>query len=200
MHTKALAALCAAIATAVIALDISTVTARNLSLSNQNIRVTFNNLEFSPGFGEPSTCRVTLEGSFHNRTSAKVAGSLIGYLTRVTTGQCSPNQVTILTATLPWHVRYQAFSGRLPDISLILAKVFGESLRVGPCLARGDVDFGAARDPVTRELIGVEVPTQQIAVTNTEFFCPIETVQFNSNGLGSIFLSNSSTRVSLTLI
>jgi len=198
MHTKVLAALCATIASALLALGVSTATARNLSLSNQNLRVTFNNLEFESPGAFTATCRVTLEGSFHNRTSAKVAGSLIGFLTRVVTGQCNPPEVTVLTETLPWHVRYQGFSGRLPDISLVLAKVFGASWRAGPCLTRADIDFGAARDRVTGALIGVEVPAQLLAVSG--LFCPVERETLRSNGVGSAWVLGSTTRINVTLI
>jgi len=198
MHTKSAAALCAAIASALMALGASTATARNFSLSHQNIRITFNNLEFDPGIAEPAICRITLEGSFHGRTTAKVAGSLIGYVTRVTTGQCSTGEVTILTETMPWHVRYQGFSGRLPSISQIIAKVFAASWRVSACLVRADIEFGAVRDLATGQMTGVNVPSQILPVSG--LFCPVEQETIRSNGAGSSTVLGSTTRITVTLI
>jgi hypothetical protein len=105
MRIKPAAALSAAVAIAVMALNVTTATARTLSIGpSQQFRETFNDIESS--FGEiRNDCRLTLEGSLHARTIAKVAGALLGYITRFATGQCTQG-TTILTETLPWHVRY----------------------------------------------------------------------------------------------
>jgi len=199
MRTRSKLVLAGLAATFLMSFAVGTASARNLSVDNSRFRVTFNNLEFNPGFGEPTTCHVTLEGSLHRHTIPKTAGTLLGYITRVQTGNCSPFGVTILTERMPWHISYQGFSGRLPDITLIFIRAEG-FFRVGPCLARGPFEGKFSRDPVTRHIILAFIPFQEVAITNREFFCPIETAGFASNGRGQVYLSNSNTRISLTLI
>lgn len=110
--------------------------AGNLSVVSQGFRVTWISLAFESGSGEFSSCRVTLEGSFHSRTFAKVASSLIGAVTRAI---FSPCQVVALNGTevregmtmpqtLPWSVTYQSFIGALPSITAINT---GFELRLG---------------------------------------------------------------------
>jgi hypothetical protein len=64
---------------------VSSASARIISSSNQNIRVTWASLEFSGSV--TIRCPVTFEGSFHARTIAKVARSLIGFVTRASIGE-----------------------------------------------------------------------------------------------------------------
>jgi hypothetical protein len=194
MHTKPI--LGAAIASALMALGVSTATARNLSLSNQNIRMTFNSIEFE-ATGVQDTCRITVEGSFHTRTTIKAPGSLVGYVTRVTLGQCQVG-TTVLTSTLPWHVTYQGFAGRLPSITTINARVSGGSFRIGSCLVRAELQFAAERDLVTGALIGIEVP-RQIAPIVEGFTCP-EEGSVRAVQSGQAYQSATTTRIIVTLI
>jgi hypothetical protein len=191
MRTKSAATVCAALATALMALGTTTAGARSLSLSNQNIRITFNDLEFRASEIR-NDCHVTLEGSFHTRTFAKVAEALVGYLTRVMTGQCTQG-VTLLAETMPWHVRYQGFAGTLPNITTVIAKIFGASFRVSICLASADIRLEAIRDVTTQALIGIEVPLQTIPTS----ICGNGSLRSNANGSPSVLGSNSAIIVTL---
>jgi hypothetical protein len=107
--------------------------ARNLSISNQSLRATWREMIFTEPFGGTVVCPVTLEGTLHNRTIAKEPYRLIGYITRGIVGtavQCSGGEATILQESLPWHVRYQSFEGRLPDITRINTLISRASFRV----------------------------------------------------------------------
>ncbi len=64
----------------VLAAAVGSASAGHLSVSNQNIRVTWSALEFAAG-GTAIRCGLTLEGSFHSRTITKVEKTLIGYIT-----------------------------------------------------------------------------------------------------------------------
>jgi hypothetical protein len=66
---------------------------------------------------------VSLEGSFHSATMRKSEGALIGAITRgiVKGDTCFAGRATLLQETLPWHVTYEAFDGRLPNIDNIFA-------------------------------------------------------------------------------
>ncbi|HEX7289663.1 MAG TPA: hypothetical protein VF250_00935 [Conexibacter sp.] len=118
--------------------------ARNLSTSNQQIRAQWREVRFSGLFGT-ATCQITVEGSFHERTTAKVVGRLVGYIFRVRLGPCASGTATILTETLPWHVTYAEFSGTLPNITAINAKATNVSFTVRTpegfnCLARSTAE------------------------------------------------------------
>ena len=200
MRTKVLAAVCGATASAIMALAVSTATAGRFSLSSQNVRITFNDVEFAMAT-VTTDCRLTLEGSFHSRTSAKVLASLVGYITRVTTGQCT-NANTILSETLPWHVRYEGFAGTLPEITSVVAKIAQSGCRVLTCLSRAGYLLRVVRDPVTGALTGVEIPLERNEGLPVDgVFCPSPRLHsLRSNGNGSFFVLGSTSRVTLTLI
>jgi len=197
MRTRSKLLLASLGATFLMALAIGTASARNFSIWNSNFRGTFNNLEFDAGIFGVTTCRVTLEGSLHSMTIPKTVGTLLGYVTRVITGQCN-NEVVILTATLPWHVRYMGFSGRLPDITLILVSVRAAFSVLG-CLASADIEARFSRDPTTGHIVLASVPPQRLSVSGG--FCP-EQVTFRSNAShnGSVYLLGTTNRISVTLI
>ncbi|HEX7289662.1 MAG TPA: hypothetical protein VF250_00930 [Conexibacter sp.] len=145
--------------------------ARNLSVSNQQLRAQFRELRFSGLFGTGS-CQVTAEGSFHSRTIAKVVGQLVGYITRGILGPCATGTVTVLNETLPWHVRYSGFAGTLPNIASIRANIINVAFRVRTpegfnCLARSTPEQPAivtfnrdvATNAVTSAVIGGTVET-----------------------------------------
>jgi len=68
-------------AAALLSVCVSTATAGRLSTSSPTFRSTFRELRLRLPFGT-TNCPVTLEGTLHSSTLAKVAGSLIGYITR----------------------------------------------------------------------------------------------------------------------
>jgi hypothetical protein len=79
------------------------------------------------GLAAPVTCPVTIEGSFHSRTISKVLEQLIGYVTRAIVGEasCAGGRARALAETLPWHIRYGGFEGRLPEITTITQRIVG---------------------------------------------------------------------------
>jgi hypothetical protein len=115
-------------ATALFAALASSASARSFSVSNSNIRAVFRPLVFLGSNGSNVTCTVTLEGTFHYRTFLKVERTLIGYITRAivdtpncrSTGASTNIRARVLTETLPWHVRYIGFIGRLPEVTIQL--------------------------------------------------------------------------------
>jgi hypothetical protein len=117
------AALTAAAATA---LACSSASAIQLSLSEPAFRAIWTSARFIFA-GATVSCNVTLEGSFHRTTIAKVEGSLIGSVTRATSGSCTAGTMSILTATLPWHLQYGSFSGTLPNITAMTTRLIGMS-------------------------------------------------------------------------
>jgi predicted hotdog family 3-hydroxylacyl-ACP dehydratase len=103
---------------------VTSASARSLSNSSQTNRAAWTRMDFEGGFGTIE-CEVSLEGSYHTRTIAKVVGSLIGYITGATVIRCARGGATINRGSLPWHRRYAGFVGTLPNITAISETVTG---------------------------------------------------------------------------
>jgi hypothetical protein len=89
---------------------IASAPARNFEFSAQNIRVTWSKMEYHIGEGI-QRCAFTLEGSLHSRSISKVAGALVGAITRAS-GCGTPR-------SFPWHLTYESFTGTLPFITSV---------------------------------------------------------------------------------
>ncbi len=119
---------------------VGTASARRFALNAQAFRIAWRSLRFFAGEGLPSgACPVTMEGSFHSRTISKVCGGLVGYISRAIVGpQTEPpctfangaESVRILTAGLPWHLRYDSFTGTLPTINTIKWELIGAGVLI----------------------------------------------------------------------
>jgi hypothetical protein len=133
MRTSSKLALATLTAAIVLGTAVGTAGARRYELSEQHIRAVWSIFELSD---VPQTklarCPITLEGSFHSKTFSKVSGQLIGFITEARTSK--PGCTTVPRslwldeggiATLPWHVKYVSFSGRLPAIATIKLQVIG---------------------------------------------------------------------------
>jgi hypothetical protein len=107
---------------------VSAAPARRIALSGRQWRAQYNKLRFIGMV--PIECHVTLEGSFHSRTISKVLEALIGYVSRVTVDEtrCTGGSARILPESLPWHERYNGFSGILPQITKIHIRIVGAGI------------------------------------------------------------------------
>jgi hypothetical protein len=147
MRTYLKLVITALVATAALAALVSSASARNLSISNQQIRVAWSSLEFvAESTGTTVRCGVTLEGSFHSRTIAKVERSLIGYITRAevrrpctggTAWAYNGTEVDetraerpVFASSLPWHLTYERFAGTLPNIERLTTLLTGARFRI----------------------------------------------------------------------
>jgi hypothetical protein len=137
MRTSAKLVLTALAAAVVLASAISTASAGRLSTSESSIRTSWTALEFVTPI-ITVRCRVTLEGSFHSRTIAKVREALIGAITRATVAhRCTNGEawadngveaqpLGIAPQRLPFHLTYESFATSLPNITsinLLLSRV-----------------------------------------------------------------------------
>jgi hypothetical protein len=197
--------ICAAGAALLLTHAVGTASANRLSVSNKRFRMTWPFFTVSsPEGGFHVVCPLTLEGSLHAATFTKLGASLVGLVTRATIGPCSEGNATVLTATLPWHLRYWSFSGPLPSIASIRLALAGMALQVEPglgvlCLvatsastfelvelrreAGGNLTFAAFE--------GFTIPFRR---TNPE--CPAAAV---FSGTGEVWALESLTRIALTL-
>jgi hypothetical protein len=177
--------------------------AGRLETSETRLRGVFRSIEFNTP-GATTRCALTLDGSFHERTTIKDLGSLVGYLTRAILGSCTSGTGTVLTETLPWHIRYSDFEGTLPEIRSVIAHIVSASWRVREsggiaCLARSSVTKPAVitfhRDPVTHVISEAGISGR----ISTGAECLGVEGTFSSDS-GSITVSNSSTSISISLI
>jgi hypothetical protein len=162
--------------------------ARNFSLTNRNIRVVWEAarpIEFLVGgLGTTVRCRVTLEGSFHCATFAKIAEALVGYISRATIEQetCREPMGTkaeITQTSLPWHLRYVSFSGTLPRVNprikfmgarLLVLAFFGRA-----CPYRFNPQFifgGPAGNDITEGNTSVK-PDESEVIESEAAECPV---------------------------
>jgi len=150
--------LAAAGATVLLGTLVSTATAGHLEASALTTRATFRRVDFIGGFGT-TECEITLEGSLHERTITKERELLIGYITnaRVAT-RCIKGSATILQESLPWHVRYESFTGTLPNITSFITTTSGSRFQIKEpvfgitCLAERGIPRGTYRREAGRNL------------------------------------------------
>jgi hypothetical protein len=185
---------------------VGSASASRLSLSSTTWRVTFAALTFEirEGFNA-ATCAVTLEGSFHSRSIVKRAGALIGYVNRAATGPCGfRTAATLLTETLPWHVRYESFAGTLPDITSVGIGIVGLGMKIKGinetiCLTitteREPLRLRLARETISRALVEAEAEGE----THTWENCLFAPGRFIGRS-GSVSVQGGTTRISVTLI
>jgi len=206
-------------ATLLLAVVVGSASARSLSSTTSNIRATFASIEFAT---EAATvrCRVTLEGSFHTRTIAKVVRSLIGAVTRaIVAHPCTGGEAWADNGTeaeplgtapnrLPFHLTYENFTGTLPNITSIglLYSRFSFVIQcAGICTGR----YGSATDNIsmtsTREAGGAITSLAPVAGRNIAtlvttlagFLCPA-TGAFMGSGTPTVL--NNTNRITITLI
>jgi hypothetical protein len=153
MHRHLRLLLTSLAATAILAAAVSSASAQNLSISHQQIRVVWRSLELTNNVTSGTVkCPVTLEGSFHSSTIRKIRKALIGYITRAAVGtaaNCTGGRATINQETLPWHLTYLGFIGRLPNIEFLILLLVRASFIIAPnegnvCRATTTVENPAA--------------------------------------------------------
>jgi hypothetical protein len=201
-----------ALATALLFTLTLTASARTFRISNQSIRSTWRRLEFRGPETTLARCPLTIEGSFHSATIAKVRGALIGYITRATLGVCETGRATILTAGLPWHITYESFRGPLPNITRIRLLLVSMALLAEQLGFRCLIQTTTARPASVEATIGaggrveglVPDPVPQIPAVGGlgGFGCPITEGSFTTEGLdtGTVTLLGTSNSIFITLI
>ncbi|HZV73421.1 MAG TPA: hypothetical protein VFF79_06875 [Conexibacter sp.] len=156
-------------------------------------------------------CAVTMEGSFHASTIAKTTGSLVGYITRAIQAPietCLKNNVTnvvVLTASLPWHVRYDSFTGTLPSITGIRFQTVGVAILVtsfgASCLYRSTAAspaFGIANREAGGGISGLQADSaSEIPLASGGFLCPASATHSGTATRVTVLSETSSIRVSL---
>jgi hypothetical protein len=174
-------------ATILMSFAVGSASARRIETSEQGFLARWTWLTFAGGSVRIS-CPVTLEGSFHSRTLSKVCGQLIGYVSIAqvppgSSGVCRGGSARALTETLPWHILYVSFTGRLPTITSIRVKLTNARFEIEPgvfnilCLsatsatspAVGDIGVNGTGEATTLRAL----PEFQIPLTGSEL-CPAE--------------------------
>ena len=210
MRASAKLVLTALVTALLLASVISSAFARNLRISSQNFRVTWNSLESTePVVRITIRCRVTLEGSFHSATIPKVERLLIGAITRANIKEesCTGGRIRPDNETLPWHVTYENFTGTLPNITTVGLLLSRASVLLEvPLVCTGR--YGIATDNIsgtaTREagggitllapVRGRNLATLERTISGT---CP---TRISLEGTGEMFQLGTTARITVTLI
>lgn len=166
-------------ATVLLAAMVGTASARQFRLSSTAATATFPRVEFRGGLAT-TRCNVTLGARFHSTTLTKQLETLVGYITSAAVGGCEVGSATVLTNTLPWHIRYAGFSGTLPSISRISTKVVGSQFRISEglfgieCLATSTAESATtgtynreAGGRITSAEIGGSIPCNPGGITGS---------------------------------
>ena len=118
----------------VLATAIGTASANRLSLSERQFQIIWSTPLSSGGGGDTTAeCAITLTGSFHASTFQKVVGALLGFVNTAAVGRaetCTRGAMTVLRETLPWHLTYDSFTGRLPAITGVTVQTIGASFQI----------------------------------------------------------------------
>jgi len=211
MHIRSKLVLAGFATALLMAVAVGSASGRSLRTSSQTFRATWGPLRFfgSGGISAEARCPVTLEGSFHSATIAKVARTLIGFVTGATSGTsstgCTRGSSTILRETLPWHVTYESFTGTLPAIRTIRILLRGASFRVDPGIGIA-CRYGRPEENASGSItLGASGEANSITADNTirlrgfgEFGCPPEGGFEGTTN--SLTVLNSTTRITVTLI
>jgi len=148
MRTIVKPVLVALTAAALLASVVGAASARNFSFTTRNLRAVFTPVTYAEPFNFYNIrCNVTMEGSLHETTAAKVLETLIGYVTRaIASHPCAGGESWAWNGTegaltgnvnsLPWHIRYAGFTGTLPNIATIRINLIRPkfSINNGICL------------------------------------------------------------------
>jgi hypothetical protein len=162
MHILARFTLVGAAAVTLLCSLVAVASAADFSLSNRNIRAVWRTLTFEaketqlfqPG---QIRCAVTMEGSFHSVTLPKVANMLYGFITRAIAGHpCVGGEYFFHNGTevvlgnpansLPWHMTYSEFRGRLPIITEVIVNLIGMRMTVDYGLNKCLEVYGSATE------------------------------------------------------
>jgi hypothetical protein len=192
------------------AVAVGSASANRLSVSNQTFRAVWSPLTFfgEGGISAEVRCPVTLEGSFHSGTIAKVVGALIGHVTSAISGSgaaCARGSSTVLRETLPWHVTYEGFSGTLPRITRVRLLLVGSSFRIEPG-AGISCRYGHATENAAGEInLGASGEANSLTADNAirirgfgEFGCPPEGGFEGTTS--SLTIQGGTTRITIRLI
>ncbi len=196
--------LASVVATLALSVAASTASAGRLSVSTQSFRLNWSSLAITSEGGRVE-CGVTLEGTFHRETTAKTAGQLLGYIARPALGTpCTGGSATLLSETLPWHIRYESFTGTLPNITGVSAAFAGVSIGINKaglvCLLRTE-----AAQPVSATAIreggstvtGVRLDETDLIPATGNVFC--RSLRYSLSGTGR-FLAATGASFRYTLI
>jgi hypothetical protein len=204
-------ALALPIAAAVLATAVATAPANRFEIPNweRGIRAAWSEFEFVIGQAIVR-CPVTLEGSFHSQTFAKIARALVGYVTRATVneGACTGGTARALAETLPWHVQYRSFEGTLPVITRISFRLvgarFGAAMEARPCLittTEAEPATLIATVNGTQELSSIEAEGAGGVGIARELFCVLgETGRTHFRGITTPTVLGGTARIRLRLI
>jgi len=186
---------------------VGTASAGRISLSNARFRMVWAPVILN--FGDVR-CNLTLEGSFHSSTLQKRAEALIGYISRAIIAppaQCTNGEITLAQETLPWHIRYRGYVGRLPRPAGVVMGFTNVSLRAHVNSLGATCEITTTSE---KPFVGTAEADEEGGVTgfradeNSRIpllgLCGIFGVEGSFSGGARLTLLNATTRITVRLI
>jgi hypothetical protein len=176
--------------------------ARRIAASEGRMLQIWRSLKFEGGLGQPLTCPVTLEGTFHSRTLSKVSGQLIGSVTETVADgpHCTNGSATVKRETLPWHLQFNSFAGTLPSITQLKFQIIGSSFRV----ETGVISCEATTTQTNPAFGTITVSAGAMTSIRSEGTIPCGIFTGTFEGTGEVFVQGptglSSTRITVRLV
>jgi hypothetical protein len=135
-------ALLGALAAVLSILIVDSASGSRFSINGRTFRTVFAPLNISPNFW-PVSCEMTLDSSFHSSTIVKTRGALLGWVNAARIRRpCEGNgnawflngseqqDLNVIASTLPWHIRFDSFTGTLPTITSVRLQIIGIAILV----------------------------------------------------------------------
>ncbi len=180
--------------------------ARRLSPDDQDFRIVWSSLTFVTNISSESVsvqfeCPVTLAGSFHSATLAKVVHGVVGivHTASLRESSCTNGSVGFLAATLPWQVAYESLTGTLPRITGVTALIRGISLWITSVLFQwwgtNDCLWGIDGQPLKLDIPIAEGVAREVIVDGglimdsddrSDTQCDVFDIQIGLEGVGAL--------------
>ena len=180
---------------------VSTSSAGRLRFSDNDIRAIFPTMDFTGALFGRVECEVTLEGTFHSLSIRKTNLSLIGLITSAELIRaCRRGGATILRETLPWHIKYRAFTGTLPNMLSIRGNFVGAGFRIRePSFGTQCLATSPAEAPV-EGIFSRNTGTGELTSLSVNSTIPCGGDVLNLGNISSTLENGARARVTLTLI
>jgi hypothetical protein len=174
----------------------------------RGLRATWSVLEFETGGGANLVrCPITMEATLHRRVFEKTSSLLLASVTRAivenngTEPPCVGGTVRIAGESLPWSLRYDAFSGVLPNISAIRLQLVGAMFSIHPnggllCTALTE----AARPAKVWARLGLENGGVLLQINEIEAINEVTIPLAGEGGLCNFFSGRLRGKASATLL
>ncbi|HEV7774720.1 MAG TPA: hypothetical protein VGO48_15675 [Conexibacter sp.] len=178
---------------------VSSASAGRLSHSSLTLDATYARMDIRGGLGTVE-CEVITNETLHTRAITKTRLLLMGYITAANVNRCARGGATFLRETLPWHVRYDSFTGTLPNITGLAKRVIGVSERITEPVFRISCLFRTTPETPFIQTTNLTGGTITTLVVGGSIACNPGSILVSMSGSTNNVVDAGGARVTITLI